>query len=98
MRVQVDGGSHALRLIDPFPPRIVAAQGAWLKDEDGHDVLDFWQGHVANILGHNPKVISSVLAVLVALTWGFSAVLWLGAAAYAGALVAFGPLTRLDGG
>jgi hypothetical protein len=44
------------------------------------------------------SVISSVLAVLVALTWGFSVVLWLGAAAYAGALVAFGPLTRLDGG
>jgi glutamate-1-semialdehyde aminotransferase len=41
-RFQVDGGSHALRLIDPFPPRIVAAQGAWLKDEDGHAVLDFW--------------------------------------------------------
>lgn len=59
---QVDGGSHTLRLIRPFPPRIVAAQGAWLKDEDGHDILDFWQGHCANILGHNPEVITSVLA------------------------------------
>ena len=38
------------------------------------------------------SVISSVLAVMVALSWGFSAVLWLGAAAYGGALVAFGPL------
>ena len=35
------------------------------------------------------SVISSVLAVLAALSWGFSAVLWLGAVAYAGALVAF---------
>jgi hypothetical protein len=35
------------------------------------------------------SVISSVLAVLVALSWGFSAVLWLGAAAYAAAFVAF---------
>jgi glutamate-1-semialdehyde 2,1-aminomutase len=58
----MDGGSHALRLIQPFPPRIVTAQGAWLKDEDGHDVLDFWQGHYANILGHNPEVVTSVLA------------------------------------
>ncbi len=58
----MDGGSHALRLIQPFPPRIVAAQGAWVKDEDGHDILDFWQGHYANVLGHNPQVITSALA------------------------------------
>jgi len=58
----VDGGSHALRLIEPFPPRIVDAKGAWLEDEDGHRVLDFWQGHYANVLGHNPEVVTSVLA------------------------------------
>lgn len=58
----VDGGSHGLRLIEPFPPRIVSASGAWLRDEDGHAILDFWQGHLANILGHNPKVITSTLA------------------------------------
>ncbi len=53
----VDGGSHALRLIEPFPPRIVRAEGAWIEDEDGHRILDFWQGHYANVLGHNPKLI-----------------------------------------
>jgi glutamate-1-semialdehyde 2,1-aminomutase len=58
----VDGGSHALRLLHPFPPRIVAAFGAWLKDEDNHDILDLWQGHFANVLGHNPQVVTSVLA------------------------------------
>jgi len=58
----VDGGSHAMRLLEPFPPRIVVAEGAWLQDEDGHDILDFWQGHHANVLGHNPKVITSALA------------------------------------
>ncbi len=62
VRYLVDGGSHALRLIQPFPPRIVAAKGAWIKDEDGHDILDFWQGHLANILGHNPEVVTSALA------------------------------------
>lgn len=61
-KYQVDGGSHTLRLIQPFPPRIAAARGAWLIDEDGHDILDFWQGHLANILGHNPEVVTSVLA------------------------------------
>jgi hypothetical protein len=35
------------------------------------------------------SVISAVLAVILALSWGFSAVLWLGATAYAGALLAF---------
>ena len=61
-KYQVDGGSHALRLTQPFPPRVAAAQGAWLKDEDGHDILDFWQGHLANVLGHNPGVVTAALA------------------------------------
>jgi glutamate-1-semialdehyde 2,1-aminomutase len=58
----VDGGSHTLRLVEPFPPRIVAARGAWVTDEDGHEILDFWQGHLANILGHNPPVLTRALA------------------------------------
>jgi glutamate-1-semialdehyde 2,1-aminomutase len=58
----VDGGSHAIRLMEPFAPRIVAAQGARVTDLDGHDILDFWQGHLANVLGHNPKVVTSELA------------------------------------
>jgi glutamate-1-semialdehyde 2,1-aminomutase len=61
-RYLIDGGSHALRLMQPFPPRITAARGAWLRDEDDHRILDFWQGHLANILGHNPEVVTSVLA------------------------------------
>jgi glutamate-1-semialdehyde 2,1-aminomutase len=60
-KVLVDGGSHALRLIQPFPPRITAAQGAWVRDEDGHDILDFWQGHHTNILGHNPETLTAAL-------------------------------------
>jgi glutamate-1-semialdehyde 2,1-aminomutase len=62
LRHLVDGGSHALRLIRPFPPRIVSARGAYVTDEDGHRILDFWQGHYANILGHNPEVITRTLA------------------------------------
>jgi glutamate-1-semialdehyde 2,1-aminomutase len=58
----IDGGSHALRLMQPFPPRIAAARGAWLRDEDNHRILDFWQGHLANILGHNPEVVTTALA------------------------------------
>ena len=58
----IDGGSHALRLLQPFPPRVVSAQGARFTDEDGHSLLDFWQGHLANVLGHNPEVVTSTLA------------------------------------
>jgi glutamate-1-semialdehyde 2,1-aminomutase len=61
-RVMVDGGNHGIRLMQPFPPRIVSAEGAWLADVDGHRILDFWQGHWANILGHNPAVITETLA------------------------------------
>jgi len=60
--VLIDGGSHALRLIEPFPPRLARAQGAWVEDEDGHTLLDFWQGHYANLLGHNPPAITSAMA------------------------------------
>src|SRR5208337_4665133 len=51
-----------IRLLQPFPPRIVSAQGAYVTDEDGHQILDFWQGHYANILGHNPPVVSEALS------------------------------------
>jgi glutamate-1-semialdehyde 2,1-aminomutase len=58
----VDGGSHTIRLMEPFAPRIVAARGGRVTDEDGHDILDLWQGHLANILGHNPDVVTAALA------------------------------------
>jgi glutamate-1-semialdehyde 2,1-aminomutase len=62
LKVLIDGGSHSLRLIEPFPLRIAAARGARVTDEDGHGILDFWQGHLANILGHNPPAITEALA------------------------------------
>jgi hypothetical protein len=40
------------------------------------------------------SVISAVLAVVLAMGWGFSVVLWLGAAAYGLALAAVWPLWR----
>jgi len=60
--VMVDGGSHGVRLNRPFPVRIAGASGAYLRDVDGHDILDYWQGHFANILGHAPAVVTSALA------------------------------------
>jgi glutamate-1-semialdehyde 2,1-aminomutase len=62
LRYLVDGGNHSLRLLQPFPPRIVSARGAWVTDVDGHRILDFWQGHFANLLGHNPEIVTEALA------------------------------------
>lgn len=61
-RVLIDGGSHAIRLSEPFPPRISEAEGAYVTTEDGIRLLDFWQGHHANLLGHNPRVITEPLS------------------------------------
>ena len=58
----IDGGSHTIRLVKPFPPRVSSARGAFVTDEDGHRILDFWQGHHANLLGHNPPLITEILA------------------------------------
>ncbi|MGC9025272.1 MAG: aspartate aminotransferase family protein [Chloroflexia bacterium] len=69
-RVMVDGGSHNVRLIWPFSPRITSARGAWLRDEDGHNILDLWQGHFANVLGHNPEVVTTALAEALRSGWG----------------------------
>jgi glutamate-1-semialdehyde 2,1-aminomutase len=60
--VLIDGISHGARLFTPYPFRITAAEGAYVTDLDGHRILDYWQGHYANILGHNPPSIRQALA------------------------------------
>jgi len=56
-KVMVGGGSHTLRLYHPYPFFVTRARGAELRDADGRRYIDYWQGHYANILGHNPKLI-----------------------------------------
>jgi len=54
---QVQGGSHNVRLNAPFPFYDVRCLNSQITDIDGNSYVDFWQGHFANILGHNPKII-----------------------------------------
>lgn len=68
--VMVDGGQHTLRLFDPYPLHIRSALGAYVHDLDGHRILDFWQGHFANILGHNPPLVTRALAEMLAHDYG----------------------------
>jgi len=55
------GGSHNLRLFAPFPFYDDLCSGSTVTDIDGNTYVDFWQGHFANILGHNPPVVIEVL-------------------------------------
>ena len=57
----IKGGSHNLRLFSPFPFYDVHCQGSIIRDIDGNTYVDFWQGHFANILGHNPPVVLDAL-------------------------------------
>ena len=53
----IKGGSHNLRLWRPYPFFMAGASGAEVEDVDGHLYIDYWQGHYANILGHDPAVL-----------------------------------------
>jgi glutamate-1-semialdehyde 2,1-aminomutase len=54
-KVMVRGGSHTIRLWKPYPFFVAEARGSRVGDVDGRDYVDYWQGHYANILGHNPS-------------------------------------------
>lgn len=54
----VQGGSHNLRLWSPFSFVVSSAKGAIIRDIDGNEYIDYWQGHYANILGHNPDILN----------------------------------------
>lgn len=56
-KVMVDGGSHTIRLWPPYPFFAAAAEGPYVRDVDGNTYIDYWQGHYANILGHNPRLV-----------------------------------------
>ncbi len=57
----LDHVSHALRWNEPFMPLVRRAQGPVVEDLDGHRIIDYWQGHFTNILGHNPLQIRESL-------------------------------------
>jgi glutamate-1-semialdehyde 2,1-aminomutase len=58
----IKGGSHNLRLWRPYPFFMAGARGAEVSDVDGRTYIDYWQGHYANILGHDPEPIREPLA------------------------------------
>ena len=56
-----NGVTHDLRYLEPFPIYVARAQGSHKWDVDGHDLIDYWAGHGALLLGHcHPKVVAAV--------------------------------------
>jgi glutamate-1-semialdehyde 2,1-aminomutase len=55
------GVTHDLRQLDPFPVYVERAAGAHKWDVDGHELIDYWSGHGALLLGHShPDVVAAV--------------------------------------
>jgi glutamate-1-semialdehyde 2,1-aminomutase len=56
-----NGVTHDLRHLEPFPVYVDRAQGAYKWDVDGHQLIDYWSGHGALLLGHShPDVVAAV--------------------------------------
>jgi glutamate-1-semialdehyde 2,1-aminomutase len=52
-----NGVTHDLRHLEPFPVYIDRAAGAHKWDVDGHQLIDYWSGHGALLLGHSPPAV-----------------------------------------
>jgi glutamate-1-semialdehyde 2,1-aminomutase len=75
-KVMIAGGSHTIRLWRPYPFFATRAEGPAVRDADGNWYTDYWQGHYANVLGHNPRLIRREIAASLdrgALHTGFEA-------------------------
>ncbi len=52
-----DAVTHDNRRMQPFPLYVERAEGALKWDVDGHRYIDYWMGHGALLLGHNPPAV-----------------------------------------
>ena len=56
-----NGVTHDLRHLEPFPIYVERGQGAHKWDVDGHELIDYWSGHGALLLGHgHPAIVAAV--------------------------------------
>lgn len=56
-----NGVTHDGRYMRPFPIYIDRAAGSHKWDADGHDLIDYWMGHGALLLGHGrPEVVKAI--------------------------------------
>ncbi len=56
-----NGVTHDGRYLQPFPIFAAEARGSKKTDVDGHELLDYWVGHGALLLGHShPAIVAAV--------------------------------------
>lgn len=56
-----NGVTHDSRHLEPFPVYVERAAGAHKWDVDGHELIDYWSGHGALLLGHShPAIVEAV--------------------------------------
>ncbi len=61
-RVLPDGVTHDKRWLRPFPAYIAQSNGAYKRDVDGNELIDYVMGHGALLLGHgHPAVTEAVM-------------------------------------
>jgi glutamate-1-semialdehyde 2,1-aminomutase len=60
-RLFPDAVTHDNRRMQPFPIYVDRADGAYKWDVDGHRYVDYWMGHGALLLGHNPKQVADAV-------------------------------------
>ena len=56
-RLFPDAVTHDNRRMQPFPLYVERADGAYKWDVDGRRYVDYWMGHGALLLGHNPPAV-----------------------------------------
>ncbi len=58
----IPGGiSHEIRYFAPYPFYVKSGKGSRVWDVDGNELLDFWIGHFALMLGHNHPVVEEAV-------------------------------------
>src|SRR5258705_224469 len=56
-----DGVPHDPRRLEPFPIQVERAQGSRKWTVEGRELIDYWSGHGALLLGHgHPAVVEAV--------------------------------------
>ncbi len=69
-KVMPGGNTRSVLHFEPFPFRVVGAQGSVVTDADGHSYVDFCGNYTAGLLGHSSPLIRD--AVVAALDEGFA--------------------------
>lgn len=61
-RVLPNGVTHDKRWLRPYPAYITDAHGAYKRDVDGNQLIDFVMGHGALLLGHGHPAVTEAVA------------------------------------